>query len=426
MTGGAPSRWRHPIVGRSAWTFADQAASSSSNFLVALCILATADRMEFAAFSVAMTGFLLVTQLTRSAFSLPVLILYSGRHDHDRSTYGPAVAASVVTGLFGALAFLVAGALYPDGRLMFFALAGGLPLLLYQDAMRHVAFARGVPKVAAGSDALWVACQLAGTAVIAATGHATPAALLLIWVIGGAAAGIVLGVRLGVVPSIRQCRRWLGENRALCARMSTEFVLNSGSYYVLSYGLVAVAGADQLGRWRAAQTLIGPVSVLLLGGTTLGVPESVRVRDRAKSLRRFAVILSAGLGAVAVAGGALAYAALPAAGPTFFPDTWSTARPVLPALTGFAAAVGASSGAIAALRARGEAHWIVLARAVSGALALGLGLALAARSGAVGALAGLALSESAFAIAAWARLLRTIDRPIGDPVTAGPVAPVAG
>lgn len=395
-------------MGRSAWTLADQAASSGSNFVLALSILATADLREFAAFSVAVTAYLLVTQLTRSALSLPVLILYSDDHAAAPARSGPAVAACVVTGAAGALMFVIAGLGFEPGRTLFLVLAAALPLLQYQDAVRHVAFAAARPKVAAQSDLVWVGAQIVGSLTAAAVGRATPTVLLSIWAVAGCLSGALFGARLGAVPRFSEARRWLADNRRLCIRVGTEFVLNSGSYYALSYGLVAVAGADQLGRWRAAQTLIGPVSVLLLGGTTLGVPESVRVRESQARLRRVAVLLSAGLAAVAVAGGLLAYALLPAVGPTLFAETWETARPVLPVLTVFAGAVGASTGAVAALRARGLAGWIVRSRAVSGAVGLIVGLALAAGSGATGALAGLALSEAGFALAAWLQLRRTL------------------
>lgn len=405
------SRWQaHPVVGRSAWTFAGQAASSGSNLLVAVAILATADVREFGAFSVAITGYLLVTQLTRSAFSMVVLILYSD--DDDELTVaaraGPAVAAGVATGVVGAVAFLVAGLVFDRGASMFFVLACTLPLLQYQDTVRHVAFAAAQPRVAAGSDALWVLLQVAASVAAAVTGRATPTVLLLIWAAAGSLSGVVFGARLHVVPRFSSCIGWLAGNSRLCARLSTEFGVNSGSYYALSYGLVAVAGADQLGRWRAAQTLIGPVSVLLMGGTTLGVPESVRLRDRDASLRKVAAMLSAGLAGVAAAGGLVAYAALPAVGPTLFPDTWATTRPVLPVLTLFAVAVGASTGPVAGLRARSQAGWIVRTRAVSGTVGLVLGLGLATGSGAAGALTGLAVAEAGFALAAWRRFRQAL------------------
>lgn len=398
------ARWlRHPALRRSAWTLTGQAASSGSNFLLALFVLATADSSEFAAFSVIVTAYLLVTQLTRSSFSVAMLILYSDRRDGE-PVFGPPVGAAVATGVIASAFFIVAGLVYPPGRAMFLLAAAALPVLQYQDAARHVAVARGEARSAAECDLVWIGLQLAFSAAAGLLGVASPTVLFLTWAASGCASGLLLGHRLGVHPMVTHSWQWLRANAELCRRLAGEFAVNSGNYYILSYGLLVTSSAEQLGRWRAAQALIGPVSVLLMGGTTLGVPESVRVRTREATLVRFAAVLSGVMTVAASAVGTLAYLLLPRIGPTLFPQTWETARPVLPALTFFAAAVGASVGAIAALRASGRSGWILRARALSGAVALGIGLPLSASWGAVGALTGLAVSEAGFAVAAWAQL----------------------
>lgn len=432
MTVGGGWR-RHPVLGRSAWSLADQAASSSSNFLLALAVLAAADRQEFAAFAVVVTGYLLVTELTRSAFLIPVLVLYSNEED-SVGRAGPPVAAGVVTAVVAGAVFLAAGSMLAEGRAMLLILAVTLPCLQYQDAVRHVAFAESSPRVAALADLAWLGGQVVVTGAAWATGRSTPTTLFLIWATAGSVSGLVFGWRLRLRPRFDECRRWLSVNGALCRRVSAEFVLNSGSYYALSYGLVVVAGAQELGRWRAAQALIGPVSVLLLAGTVLGVPESVRVRERADSLRRFGLLLSVALGGLAVAGGGAAYVVVSTIGRDWFPASLDAARPVLVPLTMFATAVGAAAGAVAGLRALDQAGWIVRCRAATGPLGLALGLVLATRWGAIGALGGLIVSESSFAAAAWARFRRRLwstpvepeapEPAVPEPEAAGPAGPV--
>jgi hypothetical protein len=78
-----------------------------------------------------------------------------------------------------------------------------------------------------------------------------------------------------------------------------------------------------------------------------------------------------------------------------------------------------STGAIAALRAGGQAGWIARSRGASGAVGLVLGLLLAARWGVNGALAGLAAAESGFALAAWLRFNEMGVSPVGF----GPAGP---
>lgn len=399
------ARWlRHPLLGRSAWTLAGQAASSGSNFFLALFILATADRREFADFSVTVTAYLLVTQLTRSSFSVATLILYSGRQRHDGAVFGPPVGAAVATGAVAAAFFVLAGLLYPPGRSMFLIAAAALPVLQYQDATRHVAFAQGDARLAAECDVFWVGVQLGLSTAAGLLGRGSPTVLFAIWAVSGCLSALLLGRRLGVPPAVNRCWRWLRANAALCQRLAGEFVVNSGVYYLLSYALLVTASAEELGRWRAAQALVGPVSVLLMGGTTLGVPESVRVRTSGAALLRFAIVLSAGLALAASVGGCLAYLLLPSVGPTLFPETWELARPVLPALTLFTGAVAASAGALAALRAGGQSGWILRVRVVTAVVALAIGLPLSSRMGAPGALIGMTIAESGFAGLAWVRL----------------------
>ena len=403
----SPGRWRQdPLLTRSAWTFLGQVLSSGSNFVVGLVILAGATAPEYAAFSVVLTSYLLITQLNRSAISMPVLMLYSARDDPavvSRHS-GPAAAAAILVGILGSVALSLTALGFSTGRGQFLVLTVCLPLLQYQDLVRHVAFASAKPQLAAASDMLWLTLQAVGSLVVVGVDHASPTLLLAAWAVGGAASGIVFGIRLGVAPRFSGCRAWLATQGALCRRLFIEFLLNSGSFYALCYGLAVIAGTDQLGRLRAAQSLIGPVSVLLLGANALSVPESVRVRAQFEKLRRLALLLSISLVVAATVGGLMVYLLLPTLGPALFPRTWEAARPVLPMLTLYAGAVGATTGVVAALRAQGKVGWIVRARAWSGFLALAVGLPASALRGANGALSGLALSEIVLAVAAWKRI----------------------
>lgn len=375
-------------------------------------MLATATRAEFATFSIVLMSYLLVTQLCRSLLSLPILILYSGSAPSGLPHQARSVAGLAVSmGLCAAVPLVVAAVVSEAGRGQFTALAVLLPLLLYQDVVRHVAFARGEPKAAALSDGFWLALQLAASAVAVAVGHGSPAVILAVWGLAGAVSGCGFGVYLRALPSFRGMGAWVRDHRALCAGHWWEFAFISGSSYLLYYGLTILAGADQLGRIRAAQTFIGPVAVAILGGAAIGVPESVRLRHDPIRLKRLALVIAAGLGVGSLMFGALVYAVLPTIGPEWFPDTWSGARPVIPVLALFSAGLAVSTGATCPLRALGQVRWIWRARGVTGATALVIGLAGAARWGANGALGALALTEALFAALAWRRLAAVLAEP---------------
>jgi O-antigen/teichoic acid export membrane protein len=190
-----------------------------------------------------------------------------------------------------------------------------------------------------------------------------------------------------------------------------EFLVAAGSHYSVYYGLAIVAGAEQLGRVKAAQTLLGPVVVLLQGGGQLGVPESVRAAHDPALLRRIAARLGLVLAGGSLACGVVTFVALPTVGPVVFPKAWATARPLLPALTAFCIALGVSTGATAALRALGATPWLLRLRAQSGAVLVLLGLAASAALHATGALLSVTVVEGAVAMLAWRRLLRLTTGP---------------
>jgi O-antigen/teichoic acid export membrane protein len=410
---------RGAVARRAAWSASSQAISSVSNFLLTISVLAAADPAEFATFSLCITTYLLVSQLARSLSSVPLMILYSTDEESSSgSDLNAAVGVSVMVGL--AAAVILAGVASVAGRHMeqFLIVAAALPLLLFQDAIRHVAFARLRPQIAAFNDGVRLALQVGSSLVALAMGWATVPVLLALWASSGVVAGLTTGVRLGVAPTASGSARWLRRHRSLCEKLVLEFLVNSGSFYLLLYGLALLGGIGELGRLRAAQTLIGPVIVVLLAGNALGIPESARVRDDGKRLRRLGSILSGGLAAAAGLWGAAAYGLLPFFGPRFFPTTWEGARPLLPMLTVFAAAVGVSIGASSVLRALGDNAWIVRARTGAGAVSLLFGLPLSRFAGAQGALNALAGAEILFAAAACLRLARSAGprtKPSEDP-----------
>ena len=406
---------------RAAWSFGAQAISSTSNFILTLSILAAADRRQFATFSFAITTYMLVSQLARSASALPLMILYSDHPEREsHAEHQAAVGVAVLVGLVSAVALLGLAVLASRGRVQLVILGLAIPLLLFQDAARHLSFSRSEPQVAAFSDGLWLALQVAGSLAAWRMGWATVPVLITVWAASGTVAGLVAGARLRVAPLWSGSVSWLRSHRALCGKLLFEFVVNSGSFYLLLYGLAFLAGIEELGDLRAAQTLIGPVIVVLLAGNAFGIPESVRVRRDLRRLRRLCLVVSTGLAAATVAWSLALYALLPVIGPRFFSSSWETARPLIPMLSVFAAAVGISIGGGGGLRALGENAWILRTRSVTGGLSLFIGLPLSRLMGAQGALIALVVSECLFAAAAWAHLARSSG---GGPVDGAELEP---
>lgn len=399
------------VARRASWALAGQAISSGSNFLLSVMVLAVASAREFATFAVGLTAYVFVLQLVRATVGVSITLLYSepGTHvDGQRAAAGVAVAAAFLAGV----ATLAGSAWAAQGRAQLVVLGLALPFLVWQDVARYACFADGRPELAAAADGLWLALAVAGSIVAFASGWASATVLLAVWAASGTVSAFTAGLRLGLLPHFGAAGRWLGAHRALSRQLAVEFLVSAGSHYAVYLVLAGLAGAGQLGRLKAAQTVLGPVVVLILGGAALGVPESVRAADDRRRLRALATRLSLLLGAGAVAWGAAAWVALPRIGPSLFPETWSGARALVPGLTLFTVAMGAAIGSTGALRAVNENAWLVRVRAVSGvALVAGSGPAVAS-FGAAGALAAVTAGEATVALLAWHRLVHlTAEHP---------------
>lgn len=394
------------LVKRAVWSFLGQAVSSGSNFVLSVLVLSVASVSEFAVFALCLTTYLFVVQMTRATVGVPVTLLYSagaghGDHEDQRNAVGVGVAAGVVAGTLA----ILGSAFVSQGSAQLVMLGASLPFLLWQDMVRYVCFARGRPSAAAGADGLWLGLQVVGSAVAFATGHASATTLLGVWAAAGTVSALVMGIRLGLVPRLGAAAGWVTRQRSLCWRLLVEFMVSSGSHYGVYYGLAVVAGTDELGRLKAAQTLLGPVIVLILGGGVVGVPESVRAAHDPALVRRIAGRVSSALAAGALAWGIAIYAFLPTLGPAIFPNAWVTARPLIPMLTLFAVAFAASTGATGALRARGDSSWLLRVRMLSGGPLVVIGIVASARMKASGALLAVAVVEGVVAFMAWRRLI---------------------
>jgi hypothetical protein len=405
----SPVALRHrPGVRRAAWTLTTQGLSSASNFALTLLALASVPARTFALFSVCFTTYLLVVQAIRYVIGIPVLL---DAHEPEERREGPEAASGLaaIAGLSVLPVLVAVAVLWPEVAPMMLVLAASMPLLLTQDALRHVAIAQGRAKAAALADGGWLAVQLVGSALLLTWGDGIEgsgrvAGLLALWGAGAALSSALLAVLLTLRPRLGRALAWLRANAAICRRVGVEFLVNSGSYYTLSYGLAALAGATELGYFRAAQTLFGPASVVLLGGAVLAVPESVRIRQTRKLMMRFAVRLSVALTVLSVVCGTMLVVALPVFGPTYLADSWRAIRAVVPWVTLFGAAIGAGAGALAALRALDASRWIVRSRAMASAAALVVGLPLGAWLGARGTLMALGAAEVVLAVRSWAQL----------------------
>jgi hypothetical protein len=140
-----------------------------------VAVLHEASISQFAVFSICFTTYLLVLQLSRTMFGLPTLILYSNQAGAAGKDGGAesrsAAGGSMVVGLVAGVVLLITAAVVDAERGQYAAMGLVVPFLLYEDAVRHFAFARARPQMAAAGDGLWLGLQLLGTVAALATGN---------------------------------------------------------------------------------------------------------------------------------------------------------------------------------------------------------------------------------------------------------------
>lgn len=422
--GGGPGATRRALIARSAWSFIGQGLSSSSNFILSVLVLWRGTPAQFATLSIVLTIYTFFLLLLRAAVGLPVTLLYSkelaqGREDQLQAAAGAtALVAAAVTPLL--LLWALASS---SDRGQWLALGALLPMLLLQDTARYACFALGRPRAAAGADGLWVVVQVVGSVAVLlllGDGAGAATAFLAAWAGAGALSAAVLLGRTALRPALASGYGWLQEHRALCGRLVTDYLVGAGSHYAVFFALAVVAGSGELGRLKAAQTFLGPLIVLLLGGAVFGVPESVRAGGDPARLWRLTLRLAGALVAAALVCGSVVYLALPVVGPATFPDAWEGARGAIPLLTVFATAVGASTGSTSGLRAMHENSWLLRVRVLTGPVLVLGSIPASAVWGVNGALAALSLTEWVVVLLSWRRLRQVLFSPPDSVLGRGP------
>ncbi len=161
-----------------------------------------------------------------------------------------------------------------------------------------------------------------------------------------------------------------------------------------------------IGEVRAAEILMGPFLVMLMGVSQLAVPEAAHVLSRApRRLGRFCFLLGLVVAATAVAWGVTILVLLPTGlGDALLGPIWQPASSLLPVvMLGFAAG-GLEIGAAAGVRALGAAPRSLVAQLATAGMYLVGGCAGAYVDGARGSCWGVAVATTLAAVVWWYEL----------------------
>lgn len=364
---------RSHAIRSTAWGVGDQVISSVTNFGILVLVARTVSPDQLGVFAIFIAAYSTVAFVNESLVSEPFVVRFSSTTRVSQATgLAAATGCSVVLGL--ALSFLLGlGALVTDGSLRALLVVGAAcaPGLLVQDTMRFAFFSGRTPRNAFLNDGAWALIQLAGFATVQLSGQRSLGVLVLTWAGAGAAAGGLALVQAHVAPCPLHARAWLHDHRDLWVFILPERLSGQGAMYVSLICIGGIAGLAAAAAVRAAQTLFGPLNILMNAARIVLLPSLV-VASPPKRRRRVH-LLAIGLAIVAVVcGGALML--IPASvGRELLGATWPLVSPLIVLMTidrvGAAAAEACRLGLVAASNVKRSfvARLIVATAVITGA-----------------------------------------------------------
>lgn len=408
------------MLQRLSWGIADQGVSSLTNFMLGIVVARSLGAESFGAFTLAYVTYGVVINASRGLATDPLVVRHSGRPDAEmRAPVAAATATAVLVGIGCGILSIGVGAVAPGQvGLAFLALGIGLPGLMLQDAWRFVFFASGRPHRALVNDLVWGVLLLGVLVGLHRAGQLDVMTAVLAFG-GTAAVAALLGfAQTGVRPQFGDVRWWVLKHRDLGSRYLVENLSIGGASQLRMVALGWVAGLAAVGDVRAAEILMGPFLVILMGLSQVAVPEAARVVARAPHRLPLFCFGLGGVQAVAAAAwGALVLLLLPhGLGDLLLGDIWESAAALLPIIVVGLVMGALEVGATTGVRALGAARRSLFAQLTGSGLYLVGGTVGAVVDGARGSCWGVAIGITVAAVVWWVQLRRAVnEHPLAVP-----------
>jgi O-antigen/teichoic acid export membrane protein len=401
---------------RLGWGLADQAVSSLTNFAVSLYVAHSLGPTQFGAFSVAYVTYAFVLNASRGLATDPLLVRFSGA---ELPTWRRAVTSCTGTalgvGMLAGLGMLATAALlHGTSRVAFLAIGLTMPGLMLQDSWRYAFFALGRGGQAFLNDTIWALVMVPGLLYLRVSHNENVFWFILVWGSAATVAAVAGPLQAGVIPRLTDAWKWVSQHRDLAFRYLTVNTSSSGSAQLRTYGVGVLVGLAAVGYVQAANLLMGPFLVVLMGISLVTVPEAARVlRNSPHHLRWYCLLLSCGVAVAALAWSCTIFVLLPRGlGELVLRSLWRPTYPLVLPLTVAIMAQCFVDGAAAGLRALGSARRNVRAQLIQSIAYVALALLGAARYGAFGAVCG-GSAATVFAAMLWWWHLRSALREAG-------------
>jgi O-antigen/teichoic acid export membrane protein len=367
--------------------------NSGGNLLVTIMVARSSSVQQFGIWNLAYAAFIIAIAFSRGAASSPEL-LNARREAAWRRNPSGCLAVSFAIGVVASLCVLVGAAVFPAFQPAGLVFAVFIPVACQQDTLRFLAFARGNPKRAALLDSIWTVAQVIGFAALVGWNVRGVVLPTLVW---GAGAVLATAVGLweygyGSAGNVRAARAFLRDNLWAAKRLLADTLLVTIGIHGVTLALAVWSGVEAVGAFRAGQTLLGGMNLLVAGlAPTATVTAIHRIEagfdPRTIFWRWVAVFTVAG-----VAYGGFVYYLPSSWGQAILGDSWDVASPLLLAFALQAAFRGPITGAQIMLGAQYELNRALVLRVwatmAMGAFSIGGAVLGGAEGAAWGFLAG--------------------------------------
>ena len=317
------------VATRGAWGIASQALNSGSNLLLAIMVARSTEPELYGAWALVYVAYIVCLNVSRSVVSMPMVLSRDKESSAQSANARGCLSLALTIGCFGSFLLILVGALYPEFRSLAWVFAASLPALQAQDAMRYVCFRMKRPRAAALSDLCWVSIQLFGFSILLLTAQDSAVTVTAVWGVAGALAAGASCVTERVTPSLRSGFTFLRNNLWASKRLLIDAFLVNASTQALPPIVVATSGLAAAGTLRAGQTLLGGISMVVLGLSPVLTVEAVRFIREGRNEARIVLTWTLLLGALAALYG-LPLMLLPnSTGVAILGQNWEGARSLL-------------------------------------------------------------------------------------------------
>lgn len=306
----------------------DQVLSSASNGIFTFAVAVAATAQEFGEIVLAITALLPMLGFQRGAVGTPLLLKSDQTAEQIRREGSLALLAGLVIGA-AVLALVV---IFGHGvGLPVILLAGAVPIVLCQDALRYVTIAEGRPHIAATWDGVWF-LGVVGLIIAAWRRLAT-----VPWLVGGwAGLGLIalvgMAVNLRIRPRLDGFGRWARSGWQHRLRYGIDAAFEQTTVFLMLTVVTAMLGPATTAALRGATVLLAPLAILVTALQLVVISESTRNSEEPAAVWSGSLRLTVGIAVLLVAVSVVLCALPVSVGAYLLGQSFEGAQQVLPVI----------------------------------------------------------------------------------------------